>query len=192
MFLTNETGEEKNCTRLNWVGILDIIHVTEYLWKASNALHGENTPEGKKWVYMKLVAILQGRAGKVIGGLKQTMSKRKKLKASQRKALQATIRYFENHRQWMHYDEYLAAGYPIGSGVVESSGGHTVKRRMEGTGRRWSIVGAESTLLLRSVYTSNDWDAYWEVHRALEGKRLYGDMLPILGYPDEYFVKKAA
>ena len=141
---------------------------------------------------MKLVAILQGRAGKVIGGLKQTMSKRKKLKASQRKALQTTIRYFENHRQWMHYDEYLAAGYPIGSGVVESSCGHTVKRRMEGTGRRWSIVGAESTLLLRSVYTSNDWDAYWEVHRALEGKRLYGDMLPILGYPDEYFVKKAA
>ena len=58
----------------------------------------------------------------------------------------------------MKYDEYLKAGYPIGTGVVESSCGHTVKKRMEGSGRRWSIEGAESTLLLRSVYTSGDWD----------------------------------
>jgi len=177
---------------VNWVGILDIIHVTEYLWKAGNALYGEKTPEGEKWVYRQLLALLQGRVGRVIGSLKQTISKRKKLKKSQRKALQDVITYFENHREWMHYDEYLEAGYPIGSGVVESTCGHTVKSRMEGTGRRWSIKGAESTLLLKSVYTSNDWDAYWEVHRALEGKRLYGNMLPALGYPDEYFIKKVA
>ena len=86
----------------------------------------------------------------------------------------------------MRYDEYLAAGYPIGSGGVESTCGHTVKKRMEGTGRRWSIKGAESTLLLRSIYTSNDWDA----HRMLERKRLYDNILPKLGYPDEYFMKK--
>jgi len=48
----------------------------------------------------------------------------------------------------MRYDEYLKAGYPIGSGVVESTCGHTVKGRMEGTGRRWSVKGAESILLL--------------------------------------------
>ena len=176
---------------VNWVGILDIIHVAEYLWKVGNALHGEKTPEGRKWVYDHLLAILQGRVGRVIGGLKQILSKRK-LRASQRKALREAISYFENHREWMLYDEYLAAGYPIGSGVVESTCGHTVKSRMEGTGRRWSIKGAESTLLLRSVYTSKDWDAYWEAHRKLERKRLYGNILPKLGYPDEYFSKKAA
>jgi hypothetical protein len=177
---------------MNWVGILDIIHVAEYLWKVGNALYGENTKEGKKWVYDHLVAILQGRVGRVIGGLKQVLNKRKRLKNSQRKALQDAISYFENHREWMRYDEYLAAGYPIGSGVVESTCGYTVKKRMEGTGRRWSIKGAESTLLLRSVYTSNDWDAYWEAHRGLEQKRLYGSVLPILGYPDQYSNKKAA
>ena len=176
---------------VNWVGILDIIHVAEYLWKVGNALHGEKTPEGRKWVYDHLLAILQGRVGRVIGGLKQILSKRK-LKAGQRKALREAISYFENHREWMRYDEYLPAGYPIGSGVVESTCGHTVKSRMEGTGRRWSIKGAESTLLLRSVYTSKDWDAYWEAHRKLERKRLYGNILPKLGYPDEYFSKRAA
>jgi len=174
-----------------WVGILDIIHVSEYLWKVGNALYGEKTPEAKKWVYEHLLAILQGRVGRVIGGLKQNLSKRK-LRSAQRKALREAISYFENHRKWMRYDEYLAAGYPIGSGVVESTCGHTVKKRMEGTGRRWSIKGAESTLLLRSVYTSNDWDAYWQAHRELEQKRLYGNVLFILGYPDEYFHRKAA
>ena len=176
---------------MNWVGILDIIHVTEYLWRVGNALYGENTDQGKKWVYDHLIAILQGRVGRVIGGLKQALKKRK-LRKSHRKALQDAIMYFENHRKWMRYDQYLAAGYPIGSGVVESTCGHTVKNRMEGTGRRWSIIGAESTLLLRSVYTSNDWDAYWGAHRQLEQSRLYSRVLPVLGFPDQYFNKKAA
>jgi len=72
---------------MNWVGILDIIHVAEYLWKVGNALYGENTKEGRKWVYDHLVAILQGRVGRVIGGLKQVLNKRKRLKSGQRKAL---------------------------------------------------------------------------------------------------------
>jgi hypothetical protein len=177
---------------VKWVGILDIIHVAEYLWKVGNALYGENTQEGRKWVYDHLLAVLQGRVGRVIGGLKQVLCKRKNLKSVQKKALKDAISYFENHRQWMRYDEYLASGYPIGSGVVESTCGHTVKNRMEGTGRRWSIKGAESTLLLRSVYTSNDWDAYWEKHRRQEQERQYRNILPLLRCSDDYSEKKAA
>jgi hypothetical protein len=169
-----------------YVGILDIIHVVEYLWKAGTTLYGESTAETQRWVYDHLLSLLQGHVGRVIGGLKQTVSKRK-LKSGQRQVLQETIRYFENHRKWMCYDEYLQAGYPIGSGVVESTCGHTVKDRMEGTGRRWSIDGAESTLLLRSVYTSGDWDAYWDSHMKQERMRLYGNTLETLGLADEYY-----
>jgi hypothetical protein len=170
---------------VEYVGILDIIHVVEYLWNAGNALHGEGTAETQGWVYSHLLSLLRGHVGRVIGGLKQTVNKRT-LKAGQRKALEDAIRYFTNHRQWMHYDEYLQAGYPIGSGVVESTCGHTVKDRMEGTGRRWSIDGAESTLLLRSVYTSGDWDAYWDSHMKQERTRLYRRTLEALTIADEY------
>lgn len=169
----------KTLSRIDFVGILDIIHVVEYLWKAANALYGEQTPKGKQWVYNHLLSILQGRVGWVIGGLKQTLSKQR-LKAVQRRALEEIIRYFENHREWMKYNRYLKAGYPISTGVVESSCGHTVKDRMERTGCRWSVEGAESTLLLRSVYTSNDWDAYWQSHMAIERKRLYSEVLKAL------------
>jgi len=178
---------KKTLSGVDFVGILDIIHVVEYLWKAGNALYGEQTSKGKQWVYDHLSSILQGRVGWVIGGLKQTLSKQR-LKACQRKALEETIRYFENHREWMKYNRYLKAGYPIGTGVVESSCGHTVKDRMERTGCRWSVKGAESTLLLRSVYTSNDWDAYWQSHMAIEKKRLYSEALKAVEYPDDYAI----
>jgi len=92
----------------NWVGILNIIHVTEYLWKVGNALYGENTKEGKKWVHDHLVAILQGRVGRVIGGLKQVLNKRKGLKSGQCKALRDAISYFEKalfvQNKFYHWD----------------------------------------------------------------------------------------
>jgi hypothetical protein len=164
---------------IEYVGVLDIIHVVEYLWLVGNALYGEGTEAATTWVYDHLLALLQGRVGRVIGGLKQMMKKRR-LTASQRKAVTQTITYFTNHRHWMQYDVYLKAGYPIGSGVVESTCGHTVKDRMEGSGRRWSIDGAESMLLLRSIVTSYDWDAYWESHMHQERTRLYGGILDVL------------
>jgi len=159
-----------------WVGVLDIIHVLEYLWDVGNALYGEKTPETDQWVYQSLLSILRGQVKQVITELKQTLNTLT-LKASQQKALNDTIRYFTNHEPWMHYDEYLKAGYPIGSGVVESTCGHTVKDRMEGAGRRWSLEGAESTLLLRSIYTSEDWDLYWDFHMAMEKEHLYHEIL---------------
>ena len=47
--------------------------------------------------------------------------------------------YYENNRDHMRYDEYLAAGYPIGSGVAEGACRHLVKDRMEQTGMRWTV-----------------------------------------------------
>jgi hypothetical protein len=169
----------------SFIGILDIIHVTEYLWAVGNALYGVKTAEARRWVHDHLLALLLGKVGRVIGGLKQTRTKRTTT-AAQQKALTDAIRYFDNHRPWMRYDEYLRAGYPIGSGVVESTCGHTVKDRMEGTGRRWSVVGAESTLLLRSVWTSGDWDAYWDAHMAQEHQRLYGHVVEGVKLAEEY------
>lgn len=168
-----------------FTGILDIIHVTEYLWRVANALYKENSPLGKKWVYDNLLAILQGRVMDVIDKLSRVLETQK-LKKSQRDAVNDCIRYFKNHLDWMKYDEYLQAGYPIGSGVVESSCGHTVKSRMEGTGRRWTIEGAESILLLRSLFTSKDWDEYWQFHMNLERSFYYHDALAAIGVDDDF------
>jgi len=64
----------------------------------------------------------------------------------------------------MKYDVYLAAGYPIGSGVVEGACRHLVKDRMERTGMRWLPSGAQAMLDLRATYLNGEWDAFWNFH----------------------------
>ena len=56
---------------------------------------------------------------------------------------------------------------------------------MEGTGRRWSVEGAESVLLLRSIYTSSDWDMYWDSYMKIERKRVYGKVLDTMNLSEE-------
>ena len=76
----------------------------------------------------------------------------------------------------MKYDEYLAAGYPIGSGVVEGACRHLVKDRLERTGMRWHPEGAQAMLNLRATYLNGEWDSYWAYHVAQEDERLYGKL----------------
>jgi hypothetical protein len=154
--------------------VLDILHVVGYLWSAANALFGEASQGGKHWVQQKLTEILRGRVGYVIGGLRQRLTKQQ-LRQSGREALAKVITFFHNHRRWMQYDVYLAAGLPVGTGVVESACGSVVKHRMEGEGKRWSLEGAEAILTLRSLKKSHDNDLrdYWRFRAGQERVRLY-------------------
>ena len=154
--------------------VLDIMHVVGYLWAAANALCGEQSQEGTRWVQRKLTEILHGRVGYVIGGLRQILTKRR-LRTSVRETLAKVITFFQNHRRWMQYDAYLAAGLPVGTGVVESACGSVVKHRMEGEGKRWSLAGAEAILALRSLKKSHDNDLrdYWRFRARQERARLY-------------------
>ena len=81
--------------------------------------------------------------------------------------------YLENNQDFMHYDEYLAAGYPIGSGVAEGACRHLVKDRLEQTGMRWTVAGAQAMLHLRATYLNGDWEAFYEYRIQEEQRRLY-------------------
>ena len=60
----------------------------------------------------------------------------------------------------MTYDEYLAVGLPIATGVIEGACRHLVKDRLERTGMRWSASGAQAMLSLRCLKASNVWDTF--------------------------------
>ena len=137
-------------------------------------MFGEASQAGKHWVQQQLTEMLRGRVGEVIGGLRQILTKQQ-LRKSVREALAKVITFFHNHRRWMRYDGYLAAGLPVGTGVVESACGSVVKHRMEGEGKRWSLEGAEAILTLRSLKKSHDNDLrdYWRFRASQERVRLY-------------------
>jgi hypothetical protein len=155
--------------------VLDIRPVLSDLWSAANALFGEASQARQHWVQQKLTAMLRGRVGDVIGGLRQILTKQH-LRKSVRETLANVITCFHNHRRWMHYDAYLAAGLPVGTGVVESACGSVVKHRMEGEGKRWSLAGAEAMLTLRSLKKSHDHDLRddWRFRARQMRGRLYG------------------
>jgi hypothetical protein len=154
--------------------VLDIMHMVRYLWTAAHALFPEGSRDGKHWVQAKLTAMLSGRVGQVIGVLRQILTKRR-LRKAVRETLEKVITFFQNHRRWMQYDEYLAMGLPVGTGVVKSACGAVVKHRMEGAGKRWSVEGAEAILALRSLKKSHDNDLrdYWWFRARQVRTRLY-------------------
>lgn len=154
------------------VGVLDIFHVLERLWSAAHVFHAEGSVAAEQFVTDRLRMLLEGRVGGVIGGFRQMLRKRP-LSGSRRKALLAVITYFENNRDHMRYDEYLAAGYPIGSGVAEGACRHLVKDRMEQTGMRWTVEGAQSLLQLRAIYLNGDWPTFVDHRIQREQAELY-------------------
>ena len=154
------------------VPILDLMHVQTYLYDAVEALEAD-AGKARIDVAAYLTMLLHGQVGKVIGSLKIRLRKNN-LRGQKQAAVEAAITYFNNHREAMRYDEYLAKGYPIATGVVESACGHIVKDRMEKAGARWSIRGANALLKLRAARANGDWHTYIQNRKHHERQRLYG------------------
>lgn len=157
------------------VGILDLFHVLERLWAVAYCFHAEGSDAAEAFVTHRLRMLLDGKVGYMIGGLRRLVEQHD-LSGQKRRTVQTAIGYFEKNRQHMRYQEYLAAGYPIGSGVAEGACRHLVKDRMERTGMRWSVNGAQAMLDLRAVYLNTDWDKYIQYRIETEQTALYGQL----------------
>jgi len=150
--------------------VLDLIHVAEYLWKAGVAFHPAGTPQLETWVQERLLRILQGRSSLVAAGMRRSATRRG-LEAAARKPVDTCANYLLKHRPYLRYDDFLARGLPIASGVIEGACRHLIKDRMDLTGARWSLAGAEAVLRLRAIHSSNDFDDYWKFHETQEYQR---------------------
>jgi hypothetical protein len=138
----------------------------------AHCFHKEGSDESKAFVEQRLRELLQGRVTYVISGLRRRL-KTEKLSAQRRKVILSAVKYLENNKGHMKYDEYLAAGYPIGSGVAEGACRHLVKDRMEQTGMRWTMEGAQAMLHVRALYLNDQWEEFLEHRVEQEQTRLY-------------------
>jgi hypothetical protein len=150
--------------------ILDIIHVLEYLWKAAFAFYKEGDPAAESWVKKRLLKILRGESSWVAAGMRRSATLNE-LVPKQREPIDKCADYLLKYAPYLHYDQYLAKGYPIATGVIEGACRYLVKDRMEITGARWSLQGAEDILRLRSLRASGDFDEYWQFHLRQEYER---------------------
>ena len=155
---------------LNLTIILDLIHVCEYLWKASLCFHTEDDPAREVWVQERLLRILEGKSSQVAAGMTRSATMRG-LEEKDRRSVDACASYLINHRDYLHYDRYLAAGLPIATGVIEGACRYLVKDRMDITGARWRLRSAEAVLRLRALRKSGDFEEYWKFHEQREYER---------------------
>lgn len=156
----------------NAVEILDLLHVTPRLWKAAHVFHAENSQAAEKFVRERLLRVLQGKVSGVIRGLRE-MATKHGVKGSKKKTMTTICNYLENNQERMRYDTYLAAGYPIASGVIEGACRHLVKDRMERAGMHWKPEGAQAMLNVRSIHISDTWEEYQQYRIECETERLY-------------------
>ena len=151
--------------------IIDIFHVSERLWEAAYCFHDEGSAEAEKMVCHYFRMLLDGKVDTVIRSFR---AKKNSLSKYKKTILESIIKYYKNNRQYMKYAEYLQKGYPIGSGAIEGACRHLVKDRMEQTGMRWEIEGAQAMLNTRSAYINDEWDELIEYRIKKKIEENYG------------------
>jgi hypothetical protein len=152
--------------------VVDFIHVLEYLWKAAWSFYREGDPAAESWVRSLALGVLAGKAT-VIAGIIRRRATRQRLGAERRSGADACAKYLSNKAPYLDYATALKAGWPIATGVIEGACRHLVKDRMDITGARWGLEGAEAVLKLRALRSNGDFDEYYRYHLKQELHRVH-------------------
>ena len=152
------------------------------MWEGGTARSGDKGNQRVGWIRDNLLAILNREVGRVIGGLTQPLTKTP-VRPSQTQALETAITSCANPRHMMDDAFSLATGYPMATGWGEGPCGSLVNDRMEHSGMRWSIRGAQAVLNLRAVTKNDDREHFWHHTIDAEKTRLYGNSSPGNVYP---------
>jgi len=162
--------------------VVDFIHVLEYLWSACWCFFQEGDPAAEQWVHEKALAILEGKAGIVAAAIRRKAT-RLTLEPNKRHGADRCADYLLAKRPYLDYPTALKNGWPIATGVIEGACRHLVKDRMDITGARWGLAGAEAILTLRALISNGDFDQYWTFHLAQEHRRVHASRYALGAIP---------
>ena len=152
--------------------VIDFIHVLEYLWKAAWSFFDKGEPAAEEWVAAQARKILHGKAAQVAAGIRRRATTYG-YSPAERAGADECARYLDNKKDYLDYATALEKGWPIATGIIEGACRHIVKDRMDITGARWGLEGAEAILKLRALIASGDFDDYWRFHLRREHERIH-------------------
>ena len=147
-------------TRMNFshaTQIVDWSHGTGRLWGVANVIYGEGQAEGAAWVERRKDELWTGQVSQVMAELD-----RLDLTQSTIDEVRQTPGYFHTNQKRMQYDEFRAAGYPMGSGTVESGARNVVQPRMRRPGRGWEHDNAQAMLAGLGELHSGRFEWAWQ------------------------------
>src|SRR5262249_4317966 len=129
------------------VQIVDWYHATHHLALAAQALWPDQPDKATAWLLQHTALLFQGQVHLIIRALDEA-------------GLTDHSHYFHTHQRRMNYLEFREAGWPIGSGSVESEV-KQYKARLSAAGMRWSRPGAQRMLVIRGAVLDNSFNSLW-------------------------------
>lgn len=165
----------ENMGKLNFkdcVQIVDFYHAMEHAGLVLDALIGKEHPDYQQRHHRWAKRLLKDKVENLI---KQT--RQECVGKPQAAAVEQTLHYFVSNVSRMQYGTFRAAGYFIGSGVVEAGCKTVIGGRCKQSGMFWSQAGAENILALRCIHSSRRLEDFWK-HR-LNTKAALNDCLQL-------------
>lgn len=149
---------------------LDLRHAQERLWKAGRLFHEEGSSELAQWVEPLNRLLLSGQIDTLLKRLKKILESvplRGPNTKNKRETLTKQLKYFEERKEIMRYDEYHREDLVLATGVIEGACRYVVGERLDCSGMRWKLEGAEPLLQLRCIELNGDWDEFiaWAAHQ---------------------------
>lgn len=146
--------------------ILDWGHGAEHLGEVAQALYGVETPASKEWLPAERHELRHGDSETVLADLRRLREELAAegevgMRAEALKVVTANLEYFEKRREQIRYSEFEQAGYPIGSGAVESGNKLVVEARLKGAGMHWADPNVDRMVALRNIACSDRWEEAW-------------------------------
>jgi len=137
--------------------IIDWWHALDYFWRVANTLFGEKTPAGAAWMDRRETELWEGN----LQAVRDTLLAAQPSSDEGRASVRCALAYLSEHERRLQYPAFRAAGYPLGSGSVESACNTLVGWRMKHRGQRWTDNGANAVLAVRSAVLSDRWLEAW-------------------------------
>jgi len=137
---------------------VDWTHASGWLGQVMDAVFGKEMPQGREWIEGQLDLLWSGQVAEVVMALEGLDLEQERYPPQVYQA----PGYFHSNQARMRYDYFREAGYPIGSGTVESGAKNVVHHRMRRPGRGSQRDNAQAMLAGLSELHSSRFDRAWQ------------------------------
>lgn len=135
--------------------ILDFYHAAEHLAKFSKFyFYKKDSEKAQKWLDRTRKLLKEQGVQSVLQQIERLEQKTPTIEVER----QRLINYIKNNQKRMDYPTFIKRGLLIGSGAIEAAHRTVTQKRLKLSGQRWSKVGAQRVLNLRTIALSDRWD----------------------------------
>jgi hypothetical protein len=142
------------------VRILDLPHAVEHLGAVAQAVFGAGTAAASDWLGTQAHALRHGHEAQVLAALTH-LAGRPDLRLEAQAVCTRVLAYLTTRRAQIRYQTFADAGYPLGSGCVESANKLVVEARLKGSGMHWARASVNPMLALRTLIANDRWAEAW-------------------------------